>query len=295
MNIKNKILAFNRNPQLSPWFDRQLDLLIKHDFIVTDLEQMRDGIIDQLVDYRNTHNINTVVIGMSGGIDSALTAALFKQAGWNVKGVLVPIHQNTDETLRGELACKELGIDMQHCDLTDAYDHFVQVTQNKIDPDINESLIRQGNIRARLRMITLYNLASKENGLVGSTDNFSEMAAGFWTLHGDVGDVAPIQNLTKSWEVPALAEYLGVPQAIIDAVPTDGLGISHSDEDQFGFSYLELDIALLTVNGHGVSIDAESQTTLNQINNRVRCNQYKRDNPVNLKNPLDPWRVIPPH
>ena len=103
---------------------------------------------------------------------------------------------------------------------------------------------RQGNIRARLRMITLYNLAHKVAGCVGSTDNFSELAAGFWTLHGDVGDIAPIQSLNKSWEVPMLAKMLDVPQATVEAVPTDGLGISNSDADQLGMSYLEFDIAL---------------------------------------------------
>lgn len=292
-NIKNKILQFNRNPQLPKWFDSQLDSLIENGQIVTDLDNLRDGLVNQLIDYSDRHQVNSVVIGMSGGIDSALTAALFKRAGWNVTGVLMPIHQDPSHTLRGELACKELGISMQHCDLTWAYDDFVLSTRRHVDKDIIAAPIRLGNIRARLRMITLYNLAAKQGGLVGSTDNFSELAAGFWTLHGDVGDVAPIQNLTKSWEVPALAEHLGVPREIIDAVPTDGLGISDGDEDQFGFSYLELDIGLLTsLQGHP-TMDPGSLDVITRIRQRVESTRYKRENPYNLENPLARFRVIP--
>lgn len=291
--LKSKILSFNRSPQIPKWFDEQLDMLIEYGQIRTDLDNLRDGLVNQLVTYSDDHQIRNVVIGMSGGIDSALTAALFKRAGWNVTGVLMPIHQDASHTMRGELACRELDIDMQHCDLTWAYDDFVLSIRRHIDKDIDKDPVRLGNIRARLRMITLYNLAAKQGGLVGSTDNFSELAAGFWTLHGDVGDVAPIQNLTKSWEVPALAEHLGVPQPIIDAVPTDGLGIADGDEDQFGFSYLELDIALLTSIHPHPSMDPESLEVMCKIRDRVARTQFKRDNPYNLRNPLDPLRVVP--
>ena len=191
-------------------------------------------------------------MGVSGGIDSALTAALFKNAGWNVTGLTLPIHQNTEETDRGIEACESLGINHLQVDLTQAFESYLQHATEEADAELHtrdfyedkNARIRGGNIRARLRMITLYNQASLHKGIVGSTDNFSELAAGFWTLHGDVGDVAPIQSLTKSWEVPALAEMQGVPDSVVFAVPTDGLGVSSSDEDQFGFSYLEFDLAL---------------------------------------------------
>ena len=293
MNIKEEILSLNRNPQLPEWFDSQLDQLIDEQAITTDFEQLKNGIVSQLVDYRTRYQIDTAVIGMSGGIDSALTAALFKAAGWQVTGVLMPIHQKSEETQRGELACQSLGINMELCDLTQAYDDFVFSIRRNVDRDINDAPIRQGNIRARLRMITLYNLAARLGGLVGSTDNFSELAAGFWTLHGDVGDVAPIQNLTKSWEVPKLAQLLGVPNEIVTAVPTDGLGISNSDEDQFGFSYLEFDIALQRDLHFSNDMDPDSFKVMSAIRQRVKSTKFKRINPVNLINPLFPDRSVP--
>ena len=152
-----------------------------------------------------------------------------------------------------------------------------------------EVRVRRGNIRARLRMNTLYNMAASKKGLVASTDNFSELAAGFWTLHGDVGDIAPIQSLTKSWEVPALAERLGVPQSVIDAVPTDGLGVANGDEDQFGFSYLEFDIALFSLfESKYIKQQLEDDNDaniINEVEKRIRSTIYKRFNPLNLQHP----------
>jgi nicotinamide-nucleotide amidase len=228
---------------------------------------------------------------MSGGLDSALTASLYKSAGYHVIGVTLPIHQTPDETDRGIEAIKALGLDHKHIDLTQAYDNlvgFYQTDAADFTDNDRYTLIRKGNIRARLRMITLYNLASKHKGFVASTDNFSELAAGFWTLHGDVGDVAPIQSLTKSWEVPAMAELQGVPKSTINAVPTDGLGIANGDEDQFGFSYLEFDIALFVLIKN-LSLEGADENDIKIIDNvkqRVRNTAFKRANPYNLPHPM---------
>ena len=250
--LKNVILEYNRKPQLSPAFDKLLDGYIKDGkyMSIEKLQVLRNDIIQQLVSYANTYKISNVCVGISGGIDSALTASLFRDAGYHVIGVTMPINQIEEETDRGIETCQALGIDHRHIDLTEAYEQVIK-QEFKLDAGlINKSVdsrIRKGNIRARLRMITLYNLAGASQGFVASTDNFSELAAGFWTLHGDVGDVSPIQSLSKSWEVPALAEMQGVPDSVVFAVPTDGLGVSSSDEDQFGFSYLEFDLALFKV------------------------------------------------
>jgi nicotinamide-nucleotide amidase len=233
---------------------------------------------------------------MSGGIDSAVTAALFKNAGWRVIGVTLPIHQNPEETRRGENACDSLDIEHLNIDLTQEFNRFAG-KMLEVDPDLYKkddkaARIRLGNMRARLRMMTLYNLAALHGGIVGSTDNFSEYAAGFWTLHGDVGDVAPLQSLFKSWDVPALADHLDVPYDVIQAVPTDGLGIDEGDEAQLGFSYLEFDIILkhLLSKAYGVErlvpFGIMQSDKYKVIRQRIKSTAFKRANPVNLNHPM---------
>ena len=297
MEIKNKILEFNTRdgvaPKLSPWFDYMLDEQIRMHIFEDNTDQLKDGLVRNLADYKMRYNIDNIVLGMSGGIDSALTAALFKQAGWNVTGVTLPIHQNEEETDRGVEACEALDINHVQIDLSDTYDFYLK--QNKSDTELSSKKeskaikVRRGNIRARLRMLTLYNLANKLNGIVGSTDNFSELSAGFWTLHGDVGDVAPIQSLSKSWEVPALAEIMDVPASIISATPTDGLGVDAGDEAQFGFSYLQFDLilfGLLSEMETQVKPSAEDLKIVDNVKARIRSTGYKRVNPVNFDHPV---------
>ena len=297
MEIKDKILEFNtRNgvaPDLSPWFDHILDEQIRMHIYEDNREQLKDGLIRDLTDYKMKYNMDNVVLGMSGGIDSALTAALFRQAGWNVTGVTLPIHQNEAETDRGVEACEALDIDHVQIDLSDTYDFYLK--QNTSDKELSSKKeskdikVRRGNIRARLRMLTLYNLANKLNGIVASTDNFSELSAGFWTLHGDVGDVAPIQSLSKSWEVPALAEIMDVPASIISATPTDGLGVDAGDEAQFGFSYLQFDLVLyglLSQLETDVRPSADDLNIIENVKTRIRSTGYKRVNPVNFDHPV---------
>ena len=297
MEIKNKILEYNTRdgvaPELSPWFDFMLDEQIRMHIFEDNIEQLKDGLVRNLADYKSNNNLENIVLGMSGGIDSALTASLFKEAGWNVTGVTLPVHQEESETDRGVEACEALGLDHVQVDLSDVYDFYLkhnnsdkELSSKKESKDIK---VRRGNIRARLRMLTLYNLANKLNGIVGSTDNFSELSAGFWTLHGDVGDVAPIQSLSKSWEVPALADHMNVPASIISATPTDGLGVDAGDEAQFGFSYLQFDLVLF-----GLLSELETElrpsdddlAIVDNVKTRIMSTGYKRVNPVNLNHPV---------
>jgi len=304
MALKQEILRYSRQEKirsLSSWFESNLQQLIDSDVYVdlNSLEDIGHKIVKGLFNYSQKYKINTAVIGVSGGVDSALTAALFKAAGWKVIGVTMPIHQLQEETDRGIEACTHLGLEHLHIDLTDQYEKLLtSVSQYDLKIKDPACSIRRGNLRVRSRMITVYNIASMYSGLVASTDNFSELAAGFWTLHGDVGDLAPIQSLNKSWEVPKLAEIYNVPKATVFATPTDGLGISKGDEDQFGFSYLEFDIILLRLCQCFTTFNNRSQILeylqvpdlelayVNRILDRIRMSSFKRQNPFNLPHPL---------
>jgi nicotinamide-nucleotide amidase len=304
VNLKDKILDITPGMEVDvdSWFLDKLETHINNGRYPNEIElaAIKQSIVDDLMAYSNQHQIEDVVIGMSGGIDSALTAALFKEAGWTVHGVTMPIHQKQEETDRGLENIEALGLVSHSYDLSEQFDSMQNFIIDKEDLEAGTYRVfqRQGNIRARLRMITLYNLAHQVGGCVGSTDNFSELAAGFWTLHGDVGDVAPIQSLSKSWEVPMLAKMLDVPQATIEALPTDGLGISNSDADQLGMNYLEFDIALFellslprldknTIELYINSItDLKVNNKLTLVANRVANTTFKRFNPYNLNHPI---------
>lgn len=292
----------------TPWFKEQLEKQIEERMFLPgeDLEVVLEEICKDLSDYRDQAGVSTAVLGMSGGVDSALTAALFKKAGWRVIGFTLPIHQNAEETERGIEACAALGVEHNHLDLSDRFDEMVAslggLDHSLISSDEGPARTRRGNLRARLRMMALYDQAHRFGGIVASTDNFSELGAGFWTLHGDVGDLAPLQGLIKSWEIPWLARRAGVPEKTWRAAPTDGLGIGAGDEAQIGATYLEWDIVLFALSKvlakdprvttqHLVTIlgmekDRHAQMVLGSVLHRLQTTWYKRVNPIRLDHPL---------
>ncbi|SEL11744.1 NAD+ synthase [Aquimarina amphilecti] len=212
-------------------------------------EKVIDHIVNWLKDYATNANINGFVVGISGGIDSAVTSSLCAKTGLNVLCVEMPIHQAQSQVNRAQEHISKLKerfskVSDTHVDLTPVFEGFKKtVPKSDSETRLNLSL---ANTRARLRMTTLYYLAGLNNYLVAGTGNkVEDFGVGFYTKYGDGGvDISPIADLLKS-QVYELAKVLEVPESIQTATPTDGLfGDSRSDEDQIGASYDELEWAM---------------------------------------------------
>jgi len=198
------------------------------------------GVIEKLVSFIGEKvseaRVKGVVIGVSGGIDSATTAYLAVRAlgRERVLGLIMPYYQNHDVE-DAKLVCESLGVECKVINIRPIVDSFV--AQLGFQPD-KRSL---GNIMARVRMVLLYAHANAKNYLVLGTSNRSEFLTGYFTKWGDgASDYAPLINLYKT-EVWEIAKLLGVPGRIIEKKPTAGLWEGQSDEDELGISYRLLD------------------------------------------------------
>ena len=276
-----------------------------------DAYQVINNIVTKTVDLLTPSNPKALILGISGGLDSAVVAALGQKVAHKLEislyGWVLPIYQKPNETLAGskisQQFCHYWGIQ----DLTQAFKTFktqmrTGVRQLSVGDtatiygtdyfpaahselrgykSLAEDSICDGNMRARIRMIFLYEMARRLGGPVLGTDNLSEYLTGFWTLHGDVGDVGMIQNVFKGLELTEIAKYLRIPSWCIDQTPTDGLGISDSDEDQLGGTYLKVDRILIQELAGEYN---ETGPSIHQAIKRYRdpVITAKRNNPQNL-------------
>lgn len=214
------------------------------------VEKVNEYIVNWLKTYASNAKANGFVVGISGGIDSAVTSTLCAQTGLTTLCVEMPIHQHENQVNRGQEHIKQLQQrfeNVQHVctDLTPVFEQFKNQLPNRDgSPRLDLSL---ANTRARLRMTTLYYHAGIDGLLVAGTGNkVEDFGIGFFTKYGDGGvDLSPIADLMKS-DVFALGHYLQVPNSILTASPTDGLfGDSRTDEEQIGANYDELEWAML--------------------------------------------------
>jgi NAD+ synthase len=212
-------------------------------------ENVINHIVDWLKDYATNARVKGFVVGISGGIDSAVTSTLCAKTGLDVLCIEMPIHQAESHVSRAQEHIAQLkkqysNVQDTKTDLTPVFDEFTtEVSLEGKEDTVNMAL---ANTRARLRMTTLYYHAGLYGLLVAGTGNkVEDFGVGFYTKYGDGGvDLSPIADLLKS-EVYDLAKVLNVPQSIIDASPSDGLfGDARSDEDQIGASYPELEWAM---------------------------------------------------
>lgn len=205
---------------------------------------LHQKISNWLKEYLESNNINCFIIGISGGIDSALVSTLCAQTGKKTIVLSMPIHQPQDQLQRANnhiqwLKEKYSNVESFEFNLTNTFETFKSLFPV-------ESKLALANSRSRLRMVTLYQIAGTYNGLVVGTGNkIEDFGIGFFTKYGDGGvDISPIADLTKS-EVRQMAKKLNIIEEIILAKPTDGLWEDdRSDEDQIGATYEELEWAM---------------------------------------------------
>ena len=211
--------------------------------------KVTDYIVNWLKEYATNSKMEGFVVGVSGGIDSAVTSSLCAKTGFPTLCVEMPIHQAQSQVNRAQEHITQLknrfnNVTDTCVDLTPVFEQFKQQTPIvNDDANLNLSL---ANTRARLRMTTLYYFAGLHRYLVAGTGNkVEDFGVGFYTKYGDGGvDLSPIADLMKS-EVYQIGTVLGVPNAIMNAAPTDGLfGDNRTDEDQIGASYDELEWAM---------------------------------------------------
>ena len=205
-------------------------------------------IVNWLNSYSKNSKTNGFVIGVSGGIDSAVSSTLCAKTGLPTLCLEMPIHQSSKELERSKkhiqwLKSNYSNVESKYLDLAKSFDEIkasISITSNK------NNELALANSRSRLRMLTLYYFASVNNSLVAGTGNkVEDFGVGFYTKYGDGGvDISPIADCTKT-EVWELAKEIGVLKDIISAAPTDGLwDDSRNDESQLGLSYKQLEEAM---------------------------------------------------
>jgi len=223
---------------------------------IKDYDQLAFDIDRWLKDYYYMYAIKAFVVGVSGGIDSAVVSTLCAKTELPTYVLTMPLHSKEENTKLSDAHAKALvdkypNVTVVNVDLTRTYESFMSWMDNTFTG--NE--LANANTKSRLRMVTLYQIAGAKKGIVVGTGNkVEDYGIGFYTKYGDGGvDIAPIADLYKT-EVRELGWHLGVMDEIIDAPPTDGLwDDGRNDEDQIGATYAELEEAM--ENGTGKAVD----------------------------------------
>jgi len=237
---------------------------------IKDYDSLSFDIDRWLKDYYYMYALKAFVVGVSGGIDSAVVSTLCAKTGLPTYVLTMPLHSKEENTELSELHAyglveKYSNVTLVNVDLSETYDKFMFW----IDNTFTSNKLANANTKSRLRMVSLYQVAGSVGGIVVGTGNkVEDYGVGFYTKYGDGGvDIAPIADLYKT-EVWELGKHLGVDERIVNAVPTDGLwDDGRKDEDQIGASYEQLEEAMEYRRGPAVDI-------LDEFN---RKNKHKMD------------------
>jgi len=241
------------------------------------MQELTNKIVAWIKNYATANKIQSLVVGVSGGVDSGVVSTLCAMTGLRTYVVSLPINQAADQLKLNRVPTQiqwlqaKFGPNVTYCfcDLTKMYEAYTEAS-GPINSDLNLA-----NAKSRLRMIMLYDIAGFNNGIVVGTGNkVEDFGVGFYTKYGDGGvDISPIASLTKT-EVRQMAKFLGLPEEVATAVPTDGLWAdSRTDEDQLGATYEELEWAMDFAGD--CEVTARQAEVLKIYNARHKANQHK--------------------
>lgn len=232
------------------------------EFLIIRIEQW-------IKDRVSTAGAGGALVGLSGGIDSAVVAAILKKClGDNMLAVMMPCHSQGEDLEDAMKIVDAYSLPHMTIDLTRTYDVFLETIENQYN---DPTEIAKANIKPRLRMTSLYLLGQSMGFLVCGTSNKAELTIGYFTKHGDSGaDILPLGDLRKE-EVFRMAEFLGVPDDIIAKPPSAGLWPGQTDEQEMGFTYSEIDGYL-----RGEHI---SERALAKIRKNITRSRHKREMP----------------
>ena len=225
-------------------------------------------VVDKLVEWlRNSvkeADCKGIVYGLSGGVDSAVIAALSKLAfGDESLAIMMPINSSFEDEIDAKLVIDKFKLNAIKVDLSRTYSEFVEVVEK------GDNNMAYANVKPRLRMTTLYYYAQLKGYLVVGTSNKSEFTVGYFTKYGDSGsDLMPLVDFTKK-EIFELARYLEIPDKIIQKPPSAGLFEDQTDEDEMGFTYNDLEKYI-----NNEKIDERIEEKINRM---VKISEHKRN------------------
>ncbi|MFO8018888.1 MAG: NAD+ synthase [Promethearchaeia archaeon] len=245
-----------------------------------DYKTLTENIQDWIREYTEKAGSEGIVVGLSGGIDSSVTAALSVRAIGknNVLGFSLPCNSMPKDYEDAKLIAEFLDIDFRVVDLSSIYDECKDIFLPKLQVEKNIK-IAKANIKPRLRMVTLYFFGQAEgNYLIGGTGNRTEIAIGYFTKYGDGGvDIEPLGTLYKS-EVYEVAQILDVPKKIINRAPSAGLWKEQTDEGEIGITYDELDEILYRIDSN-LSLDELNQKNVKKVKKMLNSSEHKKKMP----------------
>lgn len=246
-----------------------------------DYEGTISEIQEWINDYCKSANADGIVVGVSGGIDSAVTSALCANALGKdaVIGLGLPCLSNPKDLSDAKLLAAQLGIEFIIFDLSSVYEEIMKITANLIE----SNNLATANLKARLRMVAWYFTAqSKGNYLIGGTGNRTELAIGYFTKYGDGGvDIEPLGDLYKC-EVREIAKKLNIPENIINKPPSAGLWEGQTDEGEIGMKYDLLDEIIYRID-YNLDLNDLNRSDIERVKEMMRSSEHKLKIPPSYK------------